>query len=408
MVSVVYFCAMKSALLFLTAFICFLSACVQHSAPLPPVVKASFFELERSEKETPLKGIIEEYDRLFADSMRLTRTPGAVVVVVQDTSIVFCKGYGVRAEGSAEMVDEHTVFRIGSLSKGFAGALTGVLVQEGKLHWQDKVYTHYPAFSLRDADQTKRLRLTHLLSHTTGLPHHAHTDMIENGYTMQQILPYLKKVKVYAKEGTMFCYQNAVYSVIGEVMQAATGHAYPDLLREKILQPAGMYTASTDYASLMACHNKAYPHLPTANGWTKTDISEKYYNAVPAGGVNASGKDMGAWLKLLLGNHPEVMNQSTLDSLFAPCIRTYGERRFFGGWSGEKEAYYAKGWRVLRRHNQPDIVAHSGYVNGFRGEIAIDRQNKRGICVLFNANSPWAQRCIPAFFEKVAVGLAEN
>jgi beta-lactamase class C len=325
------------------------------------------------------------------------------VVIVKDTNVVFCKGYGVRAAGAPELVDEHTVFRIGSLSKGFAAGLTAVLVQEGKLNWQDKVTQYYPAFALRDPAQTQRLRLVHVLSHTTGLPHHAHTDMIENGYTMQQILPYLKKVKVCAKEGTQFCYQNAVYSVIGEVIYAATGQTYQDLLEAKVFRPLGMSSASVRYETLMATENKAYPHIPTANGWTKTDISEKYYNSAPAGGVNASGTDMGAWMKLLLGQHPDRLNTSTLDSLFAPCVRTYGERRFFGGWGGDKSAYYAKGWRVLQRTGHPTIVSHSGYVNGFRGEIALDRTNKVGICVLFNANSPWAQRCIPAFFEKAAL-----
>jgi len=349
-----------------------------------------------------LEVLLKDYDRYFTDSLKITQTPGAVVVIVKDTTVVFCKGYGVRALDSPEPTDAHTVFRIGSLSKGFAGALTSILMQEHRLNLSDRVTRYFPEFVLKDAAQTRRIRLTHLLSHCTGLPYHTHTDMIENGYQLRQMLPYIKKVKLFGKEGDLFCYQNAVFSMIGEVMYGATNQTYQQLLVDKIFKPVGMKDASVTYEAMMLNSNKSYPHAPYNNSWIKSKISDKYYNAAPAGGVNASGADMGEWLKLLMGSHPEILNNSALDSLFVPRIRTHSERRHFSGWSGPKEASYALGWRVLERGNGQVIEAHSGFVNDYRGEIALDRKAKIGICVLFNANSPMAQRCIPTFFERVA------
>jgi beta-lactamase class C len=371
----------------------------QSPPPTASTVAIASFPLLKT-PEPRLEVLLRDYDRYFSDSLNITQTPGAVVVIVKDSSIVFCKGYGVRALGSPELTDPHTVFRIGSLSKGFAGALTAVLMQENRLKLSDRVTRYFPEFALKDPAQTRRIQLTHLLAHCTGLPYHTHTDMVENGYSLREMLPYIKKVKIYGKEGTLFCYQNAVFSMIGEVMQGATGQTYQQLLQEKIFVPAGMQDASVTYDGILKQENKASPHISVYNGWAKTEISNKYYNAAPAGGVNASGTDMGQWLKVLLGNKPEILNASALDSLFYPRIRTHSERRHFRGWSGPKSVSYALGWRVLDRGNGQTIMAHSGFVNDFRSEIALDREAKIGICVLFNGNSPLAQRCIPAFFER--------
>jgi beta-lactamase class C len=380
-----------------------LLSCVQHATPVPETAQASVVFAPTVDPRIEM--LLKDYDRFFADSMRITQTPGAVVVVVKDTNVLLCKGYGVRCIGQPDPIDINTVFRVGSLSKGFAGALTGVLVQEGSLKWHDPVVQYYPQFALKDPAQTRRIRLTHLLSHSTGLPYHTHTDMVENGYSIEQMLPYIKKVRLFGREGELFCYQNATFSVIGEVMHEATGKKYPELIEEKIFQPLHMEHASATYQDIMAETNRATPHDPTYNGWTIAELNDKYYNACPAGGINASGKDMGEWLKLLLGHRPDILSQQTLDSLFYPRIDTHSERRHFSGWSGPRRVSYAMGWRVLQRESGQTIVAHSGYVNGFRSEIALDRHAKTGICVLFNANSPLAQRCMPAFFERYAANF---
>lgn len=350
--------------------------------------------------DSPLRAFLEDYDQFFTNEMALTQTPGAAIVVVKDGEIIFMRGYGVKSAGTRDSVDANTVFRIGSLSKGFAGILTGILVQDSLLSWDEKVQKHFPEFTLRDRQQASRIRLWHALSHTTGLPYHAYTNLIERGYDIRKIVTdFFPKAPVSGKEGEFFSYQNAAFCVVEEVMLGATGKTYQQLLSEKIFRPAGMNSASCDFETMSACANKALPHFQTGYGWRTGDISKEYYNSKAAGGVNASIADMGAWLQLLLGHRPDIVADTTLDHVFRPVIKTDKERRIFSSWLPRDAASYALGWRVLQ-DGDDTIIYHGGYVNGFKSEIAFNRHDGIGVCILFNAHSELSRTCIPAFFEK--------
>ena len=343
--------------------------------------------------------LIQSYDRFFQEGMTQTGTPGAAVVMVKDGEIIFTKGYGLRETGKPDSVDAHTVFRIGSLSKGFAGVLTGMITHTGKLHWDDPVQQFYPEFALSDPKQAKRVAVRHILSQTTGLPYHAFTNLIEQGYSLSTIVQqYFPKARLSAKEGAFYSYQNAAFCVIEEVLRGATQLPYPTLLQQHIFNTCGMETASCDYASMAACTNKALPHFSTGYGWRKEPVSPHYYDFAAAGGVNASATDMGKWLQMLLGGFPEFVDHTTLDEVFAPVIKTSKERRIFPHWIGRDDASYAMGWRVLQRG--PDTyLYHGGYVNGYRGEIAFNRKENVGICILFNGSSGLCSQSVPQFFE---------
>jgi len=347
-----------------------------------------------------LRSLVAEFDRYFADTMALTGTPGAAVVIVQDSMVLFQRGYGLRVNNRLDSVDAHTVFRIGSLSKGFAGVLTGMLVHEGVLHWDDRIVQYVPEFSLSKPDNTGQVQLTHLLAHTTGLPYHAYTNLIEAGYDMRTIAARFARLPLRGVPGTVFSYQNAAFSLVGEAMQTATGKSYPDLLSEKIFAPIGMRDASADWLSIQRNPNTARPHVYSRRrGLQPSAITKRFYNAVPAGGVNASAADMGQWLIALLGHRPDVLPKAVLDEVFRPNVKTDGERRYYRRWGKPMEPHYGMGWRVLT-HETDTIIYHGGSVNNFRSEIAFDRRDGIGICVLFNSNSPLASACIPVFWEK--------
>ena len=351
--------------------------------------------------DSSLQAVLDDYDRYFSQQMTLTQTPGAAVVIVVDSQIVFMRGYGKRVAGRPDPVDAHTVFRIGSLSKGFAGVLTGRLVQDHVFQWDDPVQQYYPDFTLRDRAQAKRIRLWHLLSHTTGLPYHAFTNLIEEGYDTHRIISeYFPKAPVCGVEGSFFSYQNVAFCAIEEVMKNATGRTYQELLIDKIFRPAGMQTASCDFGSMRLCQDKACPAFRiSSSAWASDTISPLYYNSAAAGGVNASIADMGEWLKVLLGFKPEVVSEATLDKVFTPVVKTGKERRIMPHWIDRDAASYAMGWRVLK-HENDTIIYHGGYVNGFKGEIAFNRKEKVGICVLFNAATELSGTCVQEFFDR--------
>ena len=369
-----------------------------------PSAQAGFFSLPLVKKRPPLdpalQAFLDDYDRYFSDSMRTTGTPGAAVVVVKDSLVIFIKGYGEKVAGGNDPVDVETVFRIGSLSKGFAGVLTGIFVEKDLLNWDDPVQKYWPEFALKDKKQAERMELRHLLSHSTGLPYHAFDNLIEQNFDRETILKqYLPTAKLFGKEGEFYRYQNAAFCAIEPVLEAVSGKAYPELLTEYIFRPAGMNAASCDFESMRQRQNKALPHHLTEAGWVADTISPRYYGFAAAGGVNASIASMGEWLKLLLGRKPEIVADSTLGTVFRPVIKTGMERRILPGWIDRDSASYAMGWRILEKGGDT-LVYHAGFVNNFHSEIALNRRDGIGICVLFNANSPLKGNCIREFFER--------
>ncbi|MEY4134774.1 MAG: hypothetical protein RL386_1124, partial [Bacteroidota bacterium] len=362
-----------------------------------------FKKQERKQPLNPyLEAFIQDYEQFFEAEMERTKLPGAALAIVWDGSVVFMKGYGVKSLGERDSVDVHTVFRIGSLSKGFAGVLTSVLAEEGAFSLEDPVVRYVPEFMLRSEDQARRVKLRHLLSHSAGLPYHAFTNLIESGYDIPGIISRLREVKLNGREGEVFSYQNAAFAVIEEVVRARTGRSYADLLEERIFQPVGMRDASSSYEDIVMTKNKAFPHEGFDSTWAKTVFTHKFYNAVAAGGVNASISDMSKWLILLMGGQPELVSPAVLDSVFYPRIKTNNERRFFRDWLGEKEAFYGYGWRIL--HTPEDtIIYHGGFVNSFKGELALQRKDRIGICVLMNGAGSMSSTVIPGFFERYRV-----
>ncbi len=346
-----------------------------------------------------LEAFIDDYVGFFESELHRIQLPGAALAIVLDSSVVFLQGFGVKSIHSKDSVDVHTVFRIGSLSKGFAGVLTGLLVQDSVLSLTDPVEQYLPYFQLRSPDQTRRVQVRHLLSHSTGLPYHTYTNLVEAGQDLPTIAGRFKEVKLVGKEGEVFSYQNAAFSLIEEIVREKTGKSYTRVLDERLFKPAGMNDASASYEQMEKEPNKAFPHDGQDSAWMRTEVSTKFYNAVAAGGVNASISDMSQWLLLLLGNRPDLIRPSTLDTVFAPRIKTNNERRFFSDWLGDKEAFYGLGWRILQTPTDT-IIYHGGYVNSYKGEVAINRKDKIGVCVLMNGAGSLAGTLIPGFFER--------
>jgi len=363
----------------------------------PPVVKSES-EPEEWVIGEALATYLEKFEKDFEEGLKDERIPGGAVTIVKDGRVVFQKGFGVKERGKTEEVDEHTIFRLGSVSKGFASVLAGVLVEEGVLNWEIPVSHYLEEFELIDKGQTDRVQIKHLLSHTSGLPRHSYTNLVEDGLSLDLIISRLAQVPLIAKEGEQLAYQNAAYSAIEKVLEVQTDTDFNTLLNEKLFKPLAMDYSSSSYDSIMYSGNKALPHVyySRSRGRIPISISRKYYNAVSSGGINASASDMGKWLLLLTGHHPDVISDKTLEEIYDPLI-TINNRRFSRYWDGVNISSYGMGWRVLENQGQK-IVYHGGYVNGYRSEIAFAPEDGLGICILINTNSSYPLKVIPNFF----------
>jgi len=341
--------------------------------------------------------LLDEYQSYIQRAVENGEAPGAAVSIVQDSSVLFLHGFGLSDTTEKDSVGVFSVFRLGSVSKSLASVLTGVLVQDSILSWDDKVIKYIPDFELKSKESTEQITLKHLLSHTSGLPYHAFTYEIDNGANIDPLIYHLRDLNLTGPPGKTYSYQNVAYSIIGKVIESATGKPYEVVMQEKVFGPLHMDQASLSFAGIMANDDKAKPHVHTMRGWKPTSINETYYNVGPAGGVNASISDMARWLKALTSRQHNLLASSVKEEMFKPFVRATARNRYFRNWKKSSGSFYSLGWRVLT-FKTDTLNYHGGYVNGYRSEIALKADDGIGICVLVNAAGQLADRAIPEFF----------
>lgn len=233
-----------------------------------------------------------------------------------------------------------------------------------------------------------------MLSHTIGLPYHAYTIMVEDHAPFDTLMDHLKDLDLIGKPGEIYSYQNVGFSVIGKVMEKATGKKLEQVFTEKLFKPLGMRDASASYEKIMQSSNVAMPHYATR----PDRISSAYYSVAPAGGINASIQDLGFWLKALMGNRPEVLSPHELNEVFRPQVKAIARNHNFWQWKRVRQSYYALGWRIITFSNDT-IAYHGGYVNNYRCEVALNAKKKIAIALLVNSAGALADQGIPRFFK---------
>jgi beta-lactamase class C len=350
----------------------------------------------RSPKPASLDSIISAYDHFLENAVDSLQSPGAAIAIVYKGEIMLLRGYGVKKVNESDSINAHTAFRLGSVSKGFASVLTGIMVEQGTLNWDDKVKTYLSDFCMRDTSSSNCLTVRHILSQTSGFPEHTYTDLLDNGMEYEMIKASLSNVPVVARPGQIYTYQNVVYSLISDILYNASGKDYNNLLQEKIFRPLHMQDASTDYTSFYYNPNTAMPHLRMGTNWKMKQKNSRYYSVSPASGVNASASDMAKWLLALTGYYPEVLPQKTIEDIARHSIETPKKSVYQRNWKYLEKTYYGLGWRVFKIHGH-EMVYHGGYVEGYRTEIAFDPDTKVGIAIMFNSNTSLASVCVPKF-----------
>jgi beta-lactamase class C len=367
-----------------------------------PMTELSVVELQATpvEEENPLPSLpaFRNFIHFLDNELDSTHTVGAAYTIVHGGDIVYTGTYGERDRESHQQVDEHTLFRLASVSKGFAGVLASMLEQDGVFSLSDRVVDHYPGFLLKDSLSTMNLTIRHLLSHTSGLVPYAFDNLVEAGQDLYTIIDRLDEVDISAPPGELYGYQNVMFSMLDPIARRTTGIPYQVLLQEKIFSPLGLEDASVGPVDLEKNPNMAYPHVSTRSGYVPLDPREGYYNVLPAAGVNASISDMGQWLLALLGYKPQWMPDEVLDSISTPLIYTPLKWQYTRYWKPFRERHYSLGWRIYYYQGR-EIIYHGGYIKGYRAEIAFCPSEDVGVAFLMNSPNSLASRFVPTFFD---------
>jgi len=351
--------------------------------------------------------LIDSVEQFFQRAIQDSLITGAAVAIVSPDTILYLGGFGYRNAITRDTVDIHSLFRIGSLSKGFAGVLAAKLHEEGLIALDDPVKRYFPEFILRDSLASELVTLTHLLTHSPGLPYHTYTDLIEANQSLLEIARQFHQVPLIGNPGEIYSYQNAAFALVGPVLEAASGRSTSELLEAYLFHPLQMERASASWESIVKDSNVALPHKGVGPGAQPQPLEPEFYNAVLAGGINASISDMARWMHFLLNGHPSVLSRQTLKkTVFHPRINTRVRNRYFQRWHAHTESWYGLGWRI---HTYPDtaegktdtLYHHGGAVNGYRSEIALYPEHQVGICVLFTSQNGLAARVIPETFRRI-------
>jgi beta-lactamase class C len=333
--------------------------------------------------------------------------PGLAMAIVQDGQVISVKGYGVTDSQNGTPVMPYTVFRLASLSKGFAGTLSGQLVEEGAMSWDSPIINQLPAFKLKDFASGTTVTVRDVLSHRVGLRDHTFDGALAGDQPYALIAERLSDAPMTCSPGDCYGYQNIAFSLIGDMTFAATGDFYPHQVEKRIFAPLGMSNASYGLDGLLASASWAKPHIRSGKGWAAVAPNENFYRVPPAAGVNASIQDMAQWLRAQMGHRPDVLSKEVLNEIHTPQVATPGEIRS-SGWRSERlnNAYYGLGWRVMN-YSGRTMIFHGGAVRGFRGLIAFLPDQDVGIVVLWNSESAMPSGLMPTFMD-AALGLPQR
>ena len=333
------------------------------------------------------------------------RIPGLAVAIVQNGRVLSARGYGVTDARNGEPVDAHTVFRLASLSKAFAGTVTGMLVNDGVLRWDSKLTDYVPDFRLSMPDAAQQVTVADLLSHRVGLTHNAYDRDIEANADFHSLTMKMANAPMTCAPGQCYAYQNVAFSLVGDVVFAATGQFYSEEVARRIFKPLGMHDASYGLEGIEASARWAKPHVRGGGGWVPLRPKPTYYRVAPAAGVNASISDMAQWLIAQTGHRPDVLPAPLLATLHSPVISTPGELRG-AAWRRTRlsSAGYALGWRVFNYAGH-ELVFHGGAVQGYRGAMALLPGSDLGIAILWNSESALPSGLLPTILDS-ALGLS--
>src|SRR5690606_32908415 len=207
---------------------------VESAMPLPtvvttPVARPPVAEDQVSRVEIPseTRPVAEAFDVARFEAMAQAmvadgRVPGLALAIVKDGKVLTARGYGTVDVDTGEPVNAHTVFRLASLSKAFAGTVTGLLVSEGALRWDSRVTDFMPEFQLSRPGAAQKLTVAEVLSHRVGLTHNAYDGYVESGEDYRTLVHKLADAPMVCAPGDCYGYQNVAFSLIGDVVFAAT------------------------------------------------------------------------------------------------------------------------------------------------------------------------------------------
>jgi CubicO group peptidase (beta-lactamase class C family) len=326
--------------------------------------------------------------------------PGMAIAIVENGQVTLAEGFGVKRLGTTDRVDADTIFPTGSTGKAFTVAALGVLVDQGKIGWDDKVIDHLRDFQMYDPWVTREMTIRDLLVHRSGLGLGA-GDLLfapRTNLSRAESVRRLRFIKPATSFRSGFAYDNVLYMVAGQLIEAVSGETWEKFTAEHVLKPAGMVHSTTDNEHRFAVADRAQPHART--GGELRGIGEQKRlderddlgrNAAPAGGLAISASDMARWLMIQLdsGRLPDgkgrLFSEAAHEQMWKPVIlQPIAPRPDDLKTTQPMFDTYALGWDV-RDYRGAKIVWHGGAVFGFLTAVVLIPEKRVGFSIEINS-----------------------
>ncbi len=349
---------------------------------------------------------VEQLDSYFSKAHQDWDIPGMAIGVIKDGKVLLAKGYGVLEAGKEEPVDANTLFAIASNTKAFISASLALLVDQGKISWDDPVIDHLPFFRMYDDYVTQHTSIRDLLCHCTGLGTFS-GDVIwyKSNYTAEELVKRVEELPPAYDFRAGYGYSNLMFITAGEVIKAVSGQSWDEFVREHFFQPLEMNRTITSTNELEKMGNAATPHKHKRM-YGKNEPIEwvNWDNMGAAGGIISSVNDMLNWVQMQIDEgrwegEPIVSAERQIDywtphnhyRLSKNARRDYPMRHFSG---------YGLGWGVFD-YGGRFVATHSGGYDGMYSRVAIMPEERLGIVVLTNSMKSISNAIMYYTFDRV-------
>ncbi len=341
-----------------------------------------------------------DFDARVAAVLKASEAPGAAIAIVENGEVTLARGYGVRRLGEPAAVGDDTLFQIGSTTKAFTATALALLVEDGKIGWDDRVIDHLPGFRMYDPWVTREITIRDLLVHRSGLGR-GQGDLMFVPSTEISRADLVRRIR-FLKPATSFrsgfAYDNVLYAVAGQVIEAVAGQSWEDFVEARIFAPLAMKTSVTNDVDRLSRDDRAFPHgrMGELRGvGPQQAFDEKRValgaNVGPAGAIAAGANDLARWLAVQLasgqlpGTEERLFSAENAREMWQPVVPVPATP-FPPALADAVPQFrgYALGWMVqdYRGHK---VIQHGGGTLGFRAVVVLIPGKDTGFAIAVNS-----------------------
>ena len=345
--------------------------------------------------------------------------PAVSIAVVKHGQAVLTRGYGVRAIGGAA-VDERTHFAIASNTKAVTCAALAILVDEGKVKWDEPVRTYLPEFELSKPELNNLVTVRDLVSHRIGFGLGA-GDLLfwpNSDRTRAEIMAAVKHVPIEDQFRARYHYCNLMFVVAGEVVAAVSGMPWETFVQTRILDRLGMtetlpLMVDADPAKSALPHGRVGPPLRYQGemqviGQSIQEVWD-WTSAGAAGGFVTHPVDWAKWIAVQLarGQLPDgsrLWSEAQADQMWKPNIIVSNSAGPTPDLPGRAiAATYATGWQVMDYRGER-FITHGGGAPGYVSGTVLLPGRSAGFSYFTNAEEGMLTRTLRSGIADILMG----